>query len=131
MKKIFFILPLLFLLVSCKKEVKTVAANAPAKAPSQPGPGATKYSIIYNGNGNTGGTAPVDAKTYDSGSPAIIFGNDGALVKAGYFFVGWSLDPTGTGTTYMPGATVTVGNSNMTFYARWLISSSNVYKITY
>jgi len=39
------------------------------------------YNVIYNGNGNTGGTVPSDKTAYASGASATILGNTGALAK--------------------------------------------------
>ena len=41
------------------------------------------FTITYNGNGNTGGTAPVDTNEYLYGDPATIM-TFGSLVKTGY-----------------------------------------------
>ena len=55
---------------------------------------AAQYSVTYDGNGNTGGTAPVDSNLYDEGSSVQVL-PPGDLVKAGYAFTGWK-DQNGT-----------------------------------
>jgi len=56
------------------------------------------YTVSYNGNGNTGGIAPVDtAGNASPGSNAyyinslVVCLDKGTLVKAGYTFQGWAL----------------------------------------
>ena len=42
-------------------------------------------TVTYNGNGNTGGTVPVDASSpYLQGATVTVLGNTGTLVKTGY-----------------------------------------------
>lgn len=43
-------------------------------------------TVTYNGNGNTGGTVPVDNGTYETGAPVSVQENTGNLVKVGYTF---------------------------------------------
>jgi len=85
-------------------------------------------SIIYKGNGNTGGSAPVDAVSYVYGSSAVVLGNIN-LVKAGYTFNGWTTAPDGSGTVYSQGANILVGSSDVVLYSKW--TSLPVFKVTY
>ncbi len=48
----------------------------------------TTFTVTYHGNGNTGGTAPVDANNYAPGGTVTVMG-PGTLVKAGFTFGGW------------------------------------------
>jgi uncharacterized repeat protein (TIGR02543 family) len=125
MKKIICLLPLILLLSVCKKK------DPPAPAPSGGGGGGpVKYSVIYKGNGNTGGTAPVDANAYDNGGTAEVLANTD-LERTGYTFFGWNTLSTGVGTDYAPGSTVTI-TDNLTLYAKWWDNTVPVkYKITY
>ncbi|MDR3001404.1 MAG: InlB B-repeat-containing protein [Fibromonadaceae bacterium] len=78
-----------------------------------------KYTVTYNGNGNTGGTAPVDANSpYLSGATVTVL-NEGSLVKTGYKFGGWNISPTGTGASYISGASFTMLSNDLTLYAWW------------
>ncbi len=78
------------------------------------------YTVTYAGNGNTGGTAPVDGSSpYTFGSTVTVLGNTGALVKAGYTFAGWNTAADGSGTAYAPAATFVIGAANVTLYAQW------------
>lgn len=77
------------------------------------------YTLTYNGNANTGGTAPVDLfSPYQAGSPAVAK-PAGSLVKAGSTFGGWNTAADGSGTTYAVGASIPI-TSDRILYARWI-----------
>jgi uncharacterized repeat protein (TIGR02543 family) len=79
------------------------------------------YTVTYNGNGNTSGTAPADqAKTH--GVPLTLRTNSGGLAKTGYTFSGWNTAANGTGTAYAEGASYTTDASVM-LYAKWTSSA--------
>ena len=76
------------------------------------------FTVTYNGNGNTGGTAPVDANNpYTAGTAVIILSRQN-LVRTGYQFIGWSRQASG-GTLYQPGDVFTMPAENVTFFAQW------------
>ena len=77
------------------------------------------YSVIYSGNGNTGGTAPTDGNAYVAGATVTALGNNGNLVKTGFNFLGWNTAANGSGTSYAVGTTFAIGSGNMTLFARW------------
>jgi len=77
------------------------------------------YAVTYDGNGNTGGSVPVDATIYHNGDTATVLGNTGSLVKTGNTFAGWNTAANGSGTSYSVGDTFAMGSSNVTLYARW------------
>jgi len=77
------------------------------------------YSITYNGNGSTSGDVPVDSVSYSPGTNAIALGNDGGLIRTGYVFSGWNTLQNGNGTSYAPGAMISLVKSNITLYAQW------------
>ena len=82
-----------------------------------------RYSITYNGNGNTGGTVP--GVTYKAhGLNATLATND--LTRTGYTANGWNTNSSGTGTHYN-NATSYSGNGNVTLFAQWAI---NTYTLT-
>lgn len=81
------------------------------------------YTVTYDGNGNTSGSAPADTTGYQAGALVTIQGNTGNLKKTGFKFAGWSAYADGSGTTYIPGQTFTMGSANVTLYAAWTTST--------
>lgn len=74
--------------------------------------------VVYQGNGSTGGTVPVDANsTYAPGSTVTVLGA-GNMVRTDYEFSGWNTAANGGGTDYAPGSTFTIEN-HLTLYAKW------------
>ncbi|HMO63323.1 MAG TPA: InlB B-repeat-containing protein, partial [Ferruginibacter sp.] len=81
------------------------------------------YTVTYNGNGNTGGTAPVDGSSpYNFGATVTVSANTGGLVKTGSVFNGWNTAADGSGTSYAAtgSVTFTLGAANVVLYAQWL-----------
>jgi uncharacterized repeat protein (TIGR02543 family) len=78
----------------------------------------SQYPMVYNGNGNTGGAAPVDAINYMPGDSVTVLPNSG-LVKNSDTFLCWNTAVDGSGTNYNPGDTFTLGMGNLILYARW------------
>jgi uncharacterized repeat protein (TIGR02543 family) len=77
------------------------------------------YTVIYNGNGNTGGSVPTDSTNYLPGTNVTVLGNTGNLVRSGYSFTGWTFNSDGSGTVYTQGQTFAVGSADVTLYAKW------------
>ncbi len=78
------------------------------------------YTVSYNGNTPSSGTPPVDAVSpYVQGATVTVLGNTENLIKIGYAFAGWNTEPSGSGTTYAPGATLTMPGSSVTLHAVW------------
>lgn len=75
------------------------------------------YTLSYDGNKSTSGTAPVTA-AYGSGTSVTLPGNTGTLKKPGYTFLGWCESKDGSGTVYPAGNSFTV-SKNTTLYAAW------------
>jgi len=86
------------------------------------------YTVFYHGNGNTGGTVPIDGGLYESGTSATILGNTGNLEKSGCSFTGWNTAADGSGINYVNGDTLHIGSSDISFFAKW---SVNTYSILY
>lgn len=81
---------------------------------------AGSYTLTYSGNGNTSGSAPVDANSpYFGGSNVTVLGNTGTLSRTSFTFSGWNTAADGNGVTYNPAASFTI-NANTTLYARWI-----------
>jgi surface protein len=74
------------------------------------------FTITYHANG--GSDPPSDSTLYAPGSTAVVL-PPGGIQRTAYSFIGWSRNPYGSGDTLLPGATMTVGTSNITLYAMW------------
>jgi uncharacterized repeat protein (TIGR02543 family) len=83
------------------------------------------YTVSYDGNGNTGGTAP-DNQTKTYGVDLTLATNSGNLVRTGYTFAGWNTLVNGTGTHYAAGGTYTA-NAAVNLHAQWTRNSYTVY----
>jgi uncharacterized protein (TIGR02145 family)/uncharacterized repeat protein (TIGR02543 family) len=77
------------------------------------------YTVTYDGNGNTAGTAPIDANAYEQNATVTVRANTGNLAKTGFTFAGWNTAADGSGTSYAAGATLTMGIASITLYAKW------------
>lgn len=82
------------------------------------------HTVAYDGNGNTGGSVPVDANTYLQGATVTVLGNTGSLVKTGDSFSGWNTVAGGSGTACTAGQTFTMGSANVTLYAQWSVTTN-------
>jgi uncharacterized repeat protein (TIGR02543 family) len=87
------------------------------------------YTVTYNGNGNSGGTIPVDINSYLTGATVTVLGNAGTPVKTGSTFVGWNTQSNGSGVSYAIGATFPMGFANVNLFAQW--TSNPTYTIAY
>ncbi len=83
------------------------------------------YTVTYDGNGATSGTAPTDATAYSSGATVTVLGNTGTLAKTGYTWSGWNTQADGNGTNYSAGNTFTI-SANTTLYAKWVANTHNI-----
>lgn len=85
--------------------------------------------ITYDGNGNTGGTTPVDHQSpYSNFDSVSVLGNKGLLTKHGYTFSKWNTAADGSGTDYDPGDTFTI-TADTILYAQWKVAVSKVVTI--
>ena len=82
-----------------------------------------KAAISFNGNTNTGGTAPTTVNA--TRSTITLPADAGTLVKTGYAFAGWNTATDGSGTAYASGAAYTV-TGNATLYAVWTLSNAGL-----
>ncbi|MDD5637792.1 MAG: InlB B-repeat-containing protein, partial [Atribacterota bacterium] len=76
------------------------------------------YNVTYDGNGNTGGTAPEDSTDYQEDDEVTVLGPSD-LVKTGYTFSHWNTKSDGTGETFYQGDTFDMPGNDVTLYARW------------
>jgi len=77
----------------------------------------TNYTVTFNGNNSTGGTAPT-AMTGPAGSRITLPGQ-GSLVRNGYNFTGWNTDANGKGDGYLADQSYTLTGSTTPLYAVW------------
>lgn len=84
------------------------------------------YTLTYNGNSNTNGSAPIDVSSpHISGTSVSTLSNSGTLVKTDgtfgtYTFDGWNTLANGTGTSYTaPQSGAFNISANTTLYAKW------------
>jgi uncharacterized repeat protein (TIGR02543 family) len=75
------------------------------------------YSVSYDGNDETAGSAP-SIQTFSSGGSVTLAGPGSTLVRDEYYFNGWNTEPTGQGTDFAVGASYST-TSNVTLYAKW------------
>lgn len=86
------------------------------------GGGPVTYTVTYDGNGNTGGTVPVDDHSYEDGDSVTVINNTGDLVRTGYYFTTWNTQADGEGTDYSGGDTFDIDADEVTLYAKWGIT---------
>jgi len=82
---------------------------------------ALNYSVIYDGNANTGGNVPEDNSKHKQGEVVTVQSNTGKMVKAGFSFAHWNSSSNGTGVDYISDSTFIMGTSNITLFAKWVI----------
>jgi len=77
-----------------------------------------EYVVIYNGNGHTSGTVPIDSNSpYLSGSQVTVLGQN-SLSRNGYTFLGWTTNPNSNAQAYLVDSTFTIVD-NVVLYAIW------------
>jgi len=82
--------------------------------------GSVDYSLTYDGNGETGGSSPIDGNSpYSLGSAVNVLGNAGSLVRDNHTWAGWNTAVDGTGTHYDAGDSFEI-EGNTVLYAEWV-----------
>ncbi len=99
----------------------------PPNDPYTPG-GYRTYTVIYTGNGHTGGSVPSDNTEYESNDTVTVAGT-GSLVRNGYRFTGWNTDADGSGNAYLPGGSFAMPDHDVTLFAQW--EYIPVFRVTY
>ena len=78
------------------------------------------YTVVYDGNGATGGSTASSSHTYDT--PKALTAN--GFTRTGYIFKGWNTKADGTGTGYSNSQSVsnltTTDGGTVTLYAQWM-----------
>jgi len=77
------------------------------------------YTVSYNANSATSGTAPA-TQTKTNALSLTLATNSGALARTSYYLVGWNTATNGIGISYRSGGTYTA-NTAATLYAEWSI----------
>lgn len=80
----------------------------------------TYYKVTYDGNGNTGGSVPVDENEYPEGGSISFMDNTGHMVKTGFCFNGWNTAADGHGTHWDPNDGIAPLESDILLYAEWV-----------
>lgn len=87
------------------------------------------HSLTYNMNVPAGafssGSAPTAGDVFVNGYQVTLAG-EGTMKVQGYKFAGWNTAKNGSGTNYNAGSKYTMGNSNVTLYAKWTKKSCRV-----
>jgi|GEM_PF-4856474 len=92
------------------------------------------YRVIYDGNGSTGGSVPVDSSsaTYISTASFTVLGNTGTLARSGYTFADWNENKAAASagtSTNKANDTVAINSASHTFYAAWKANTDTAYKV--
>ena len=92
-------------------QLKRVLMGSKNETPPTP---TVQYTILYYGNGATGGSTPPQIKNVDE---SITLCSNG-FIKTDYTFVEWNTRSDGSGVSYSEGATYNI-NVNLDLYAIW------------
>jgi uncharacterized repeat protein (TIGR02543 family) len=83
------------------------------------------FSVVYNGNGHTSGSPPIDANRYSSIS-LVTVASVGTLQRIDHNFAGWCLDAACSGEVYQSGSSFKLANADGIFYAKWTAASNKL-----
>ncbi|GEM_PF-5355916 len=92
--------------------------------------GIPTYTVTYNDQGSSAGSAPIDSGAYAVGSTVIVSGV-GDLVSAGLAFNRWTTESDGTGIAYDPGDSFAMPVGGQTLYAQWIRRGALVIRFNY
>ena len=120
-----------FMLAACGPSGGIINSNSSSSSSGNSSGGPSTFTVTYNGNGNTGGSVPIDSTNYAQGQTVTVLGNTGNLVKTSFSFSGWNTQPDGSGTTYSPTQTFIMGAANVTLYAMWTTNVRYAYVANY
>ena len=84
----------------------------------------TMQTVSYNGMGNTDGMVPEADAGLKTGTQYTVKPPSDNFLKIDeegnvYLFVGWTTQEDGSGKTYLPGDTISIGYEDITLYAKW------------
>ena len=78
--------------------------------------------VIYEGNGATSGSTATQKQT--KGLSVSLEQN--GFTRPEYTFTGWNTEADGSGTSYQPGASITIIDGTRTLYAQWVMSVNSL-----
>ncbi|MCX7023241.1 MAG: InlB B-repeat-containing protein [Spirochaetes bacterium] len=84
----------------------------------------TAFTVTYNGNGNSGGTVPMDRNAYAPGKTVTVLGNTGKLVRTNFRFEGWYAQTDAKKATIAAGSTFAMPKANVVLLAKWVSASA-------
>lgn len=87
---------------------------------------APQYTVTYKANGGTGDDVPVQ---YYAGDDVTVAEN--TFTYAGHAFIKWNTNEGGTGTDYLPNATIENIQANIDLYAQWEESNETIDVLNY
>ena len=82
------------------------------------------YTIHYVANGAIGSTTMGDQVVTTSGNDVTLWASN--FQRPGYGFAGWNTAADGSGTNYGPNQTITMASSELTLYAKWVLSAGDL-----
>lgn len=85
----------------------------------------TSFSVIYNGNGNTNGSPPIDDNRYFYDS-LVTVASVGTLQRIDHDFTGWCLDAACSGDVFQSGSSFRIASADRIFYAKWTAASDKL-----
>ncbi|MBO7665522.1 MAG: InlB B-repeat-containing protein [Aeriscardovia sp.] len=78
-------------------------------------------TIVYNANGGSGTMA-----SQSGGVGSSVSLEQNGFTRPGYTFTGWNTEADGSGTSYQPGASITIIDGTRTLYAQWVMSVNSL-----
>lgn len=85
--------------------------------------------VIYDENGATGGSVPLDSDAYAEGETVTVLSNSGDLLRTGYTFIGWNTESDGSGDTFNERQTFAMDSEDVVLFALW--TANPTWTVTY
>lgn len=78
-----------------------------------------RHSVVYDGNGNSSGSAPVDTCMYYISQAVTVAADTGRLEKTGHTFLCWNSEDDGSGTDFIVDSAFAMQDTDITLFAKW------------